>query len=69
MEKHLTCKKIIFTLLGFVMFWAVVTDAWGYSDWIFRNVPNNNGTYFMVILVDVYGQYRQYYLLSSTTIN
>lgn len=46
MEKQLTCKKIIFTLLGFVMFWAAVTDAWGYSDWIFRNIPNNNGTYF-----------------------
>ena len=45
-EKQLSCKKIIFTLLGFVMFWAVVTDAWGYSDWIFRNNPNNNGTYF-----------------------
>lgn len=45
-EKQLSCKKIIFTLLGFVMFWAVVTDAWGYSDWIFRNIPNNNGTYF-----------------------
>lgn len=45
MEKQLSCKKIVFTLLGFVLFWAVVTDAWGYSDWIFGNVSRDAGKY------------------------
>ena len=45
MEKQLSCKKIIFTLLGFVIFWAVVTDAWGYSEWIFKNDSHNIGKY------------------------
>lgn len=45
MEKQLSFKKIIFTLLGFVIFWAAVTDAWGYSDWIFRNDFHNIGKY------------------------
>lgn len=44
-EKQLNCKKIILTLLGFVVFWAIVTDAWGYSDYIFRNDPHNIGSY------------------------
>lgn len=38
-------KKIIFTLFGFVMFWAVVTDAWGYSGYIFKNDINHVGKY------------------------
>lgn len=45
MEKRLSCKKIVFTLLGFVLFWTVVTDAWGYSDWIFGNVSRDAGKY------------------------
>lgn len=45
MEKANSCNKIIFTLFGFVVFWAIVTDAWGYSDYIFRNNPHNIGTY------------------------
>lgn len=44
-EKQLSCKKIVFTLLGFVLFWAVVTDAWGYSDWIFGNGSCDAGKY------------------------
>lgn len=44
-EKQLSCKKIIFTLLGFVVFWTIVTDAWGYSDWICRNDPYSIGRY------------------------
>ncbi|MBQ8133724.1 MAG: CPBP family intramembrane metalloprotease, partial [Clostridia bacterium] len=45
MERTNSCKKIIFTLFGFVVFWAIVTDAWGYSAYIFRNDPYNMGTY------------------------
>ncbi len=43
--KQISCKKIIFTLLGFIVFWSVITDAWGYSDWIFGNSPHIIGTY------------------------
>ena len=45
MKKRLSCKDIIFTLLGFVILWAVVTDAWGYSDRFFRDDLHNIGTY------------------------
>lgn len=44
-KKQLSCIKIIFTLLGFVVFWAVLTDAWGYSDRIFGNNFHSIGTY------------------------
>lgn len=45
MEKQLSCKKIAFTLLGFVLFWTVLTDAWGYSGWIFGNDSRDVGKY------------------------
>ena len=45
MEKLNSCKKIIYTLLGFIVLWTIVTDAWGYSNYFFRNVPHNAGTY------------------------
>lgn len=45
MDKQLSCKNIIFTLFGFVIFWAILTDAWGYSDYIFTNNSHNMGTY------------------------
>jgi len=32
MEKRLSLRAIILSLLGFILLWAVVTDAWGYSD-------------------------------------
>lgn len=45
MEKINSCKKIIFTLLGFIVLWTIVTDAWGYSNYIFQNAPHNVGAY------------------------
>lgn len=42
MNKELTVKKIILTLVGFIVFWTIITDAWGYSKFIFNN---NIGTY------------------------
>lgn len=45
MEKQLGFKSIVFTLLGFVIFWAILTDAWGYSDYIFTNDSHRIGTY------------------------
>ena len=50
MENQLSHKKITLTLFGSVVFWAIVTDAWGYSDCIFRNNPHNIGTYIYAYL-------------------
>lgn len=44
-KKQLSCIRIVFTLLGFVIFWTVLTDAWGYSDRMFGNNFHNIGTY------------------------
>lgn len=33
MKRNLTLQKILLSLLGFVILWTAVTDAWGYSDW------------------------------------
>ncbi len=35
MKKQLSCNIIVLTLVGFIALWAVVTDAWGYSDRFF----------------------------------
>lgn len=45
MEKELNSKKIVLTLIGFVVYWAIITNAWGYSDYIFTDDPNSIGTY------------------------
>ncbi len=37
MSKELNAKKIILTLIGFIIFWSIITDAWGYSNYIFKN--------------------------------
>lgn len=42
MNTELNVKKIILTLISFIVFWAIITDAWGYSKFIFNN---NIGTY------------------------
>lgn len=42
MDKELNSKKIILTLIGFIVLWTIITDAWGYSKFIFNN---NVGTY------------------------
>lgn len=42
MSKALNAKKIILTLIGFIVFWAIITDAWGYSNLIFND---NIGSY------------------------
>ncbi|MGN1458425.1 MAG: CPBP family intramembrane glutamic endopeptidase [Acutalibacteraceae bacterium] len=45
MEKELDLKKIILTFIGFVIFWAVITNAWGYSNYIFKNASFDIGSY------------------------
>ena len=42
MNKQLTLHRILLSLVGFVIFWAIVTDAWGYSD---RYFQFNGGSY------------------------
>lgn len=45
MEKELNIKKIIITIIGFVILWSVITNAWGYSDYLFKNVSSDIGSY------------------------
>lgn len=33
-KENPTFKTILLSLFGFVMLWAIVTDAWGYSSWL-----------------------------------
>lgn len=42
MHKQLTLRRILLSLVGFVILWAIVTDAWGYSDSYFQF---NGGNY------------------------
>lgn len=43
MKRNMTPRGIVITLLGFILLWAVVTDAWGYSSRLF---PSDNGAYY-----------------------
>lgn len=43
MKKEITFRGVVLSLLGFILLWTVVTDAWGYSSYLFRS---ENGTYF-----------------------
>ena len=45
MERDISSKKIVFSLILFIVFWTIITDAWGYSDFIFKNSTNNIGVY------------------------
>lgn len=48
MKKELNAKYIILTLVGFILLWTIITNAWGYSDYIFKNLSSNIGQ-------DIYG--------------
>ncbi len=43
LESKITVRNIILSLLGFIALWAVVTDAWGYSTYLFSS---DNGVYY-----------------------
>ena len=43
MKREITSRGVVISLLGFILLWMVVTDAWGYSSYLF---PSDNGTYF-----------------------
>lgn len=43
LKKEITPRGVVISLLGFILLWAVVTDAWGYSSYLF---PSDNGTCF-----------------------
>lgn len=45
MKKDINSKKIIISLIIFIMYWTIITDAWGYSDFIFKNNAYNVGKY------------------------
>ena len=44
-KSELSTKQIILSLFGFVILWAVVTDAWGYSSYLFPNDTSDSGRY------------------------
>lgn len=39
----LTPRGVVISLLGFILLWTVMTDAWGYSSYLFLS---DSGTYF-----------------------
>lgn len=43
MKREITPQGVIVSLLGFIFLWTAVTDAWGYSSYLF---PSDNGSYF-----------------------
>ena len=46
MKKELNYKYIVLTLVGFIILWSIITNAWGYSDYIFKNDFSGIGSYF-----------------------
>ena len=45
MKKELNSKYIVLTLIGFIILWSIITNAWGYSDYIFENDYSTIGLY------------------------
>ena len=42
-ESKFTARNVVLSLLGFIVLWAAVTDAWGYSSYLFSS---ENGVYY-----------------------
>lgn len=45
MKKELNSKFVVLTLIGFIILWSIITNAWGYSDYIFKNELSNISSY------------------------
>lgn len=43
LEPKIAARNVVLSLLGFIAFWVVVTDAWGYSSYLFSS---DNGVYY-----------------------
>lgn len=43
LKREIAPRGVVISLLGFILLWTVVTDAWGYSSYLFLS---DNGTYF-----------------------
>ncbi len=39
-------STVVYILMGFILFWALLTDAWGYSRLLFSNDNVKMGSYF-----------------------
>jgi len=46
-KKQLSLHSILLSLIGFIVLWAIVTDAWGYSEHFFRFYA---GTYIYALI-------------------
>lgn len=56
MKEKIDTRGVVISLLGFILLWTVVTDAWGYSSYLFSS---DNGTYF-------YGYISRFFLGSAS---
>lgn len=45
MKKEINSKFIVLTLIGFIILWSIITNAWAYSDYIFLNELSNISSY------------------------
>lgn len=45
MKKELNSKFVVLTLIGFIILWSIITNAWGYSDYIFKNELSSISSY------------------------
>ena len=43
MKPKITVRNVVLSLLGFIALWTVLTDAWGYSSYLFSS---ENGAYY-----------------------
>ncbi len=58
MKKEIAPWSVVISLLAFILFWTVVTDAWGYSSYLF---PSDNGTYFYGYVSRFFGFYQRFF--------
>lgn len=56
MKREITPRGVVISLVGFILLWTVVADAWGYSSYLF---PADNETYF-------YRIYQPYFMGPSS---
>ena len=43
LKPKITVRNVVLSLLGFIALWTVLTDAWGYSSYLFSS---ENGAYY-----------------------
>lgn len=44
-REDISVIKVILSSVGLILFWSILTDAWGYSEILFGDMPANFGDY------------------------